>query len=57
MQLAENVVSEHLRDGRLVEVLADWQLASVPLHLLYPPQRFLCLAVSAFADWIAWLVR
>ncbi|WP_422394763.1 LysR substrate-binding domain-containing protein [Pseudomonas atacamensis] len=57
VQLAENVVSEHLRDGRLVEVLADWQPASVPLHLLYPPQRFLCLAVSAFADWIAWLVR
>lgn len=57
VQLAENVVSEHLREGRLVEVLADWQPASVPVHLLYPHQRFLSPAVSAFADWIAGLVR
>jgi LysR family transcriptional regulator for bpeEF and oprC len=50
------VVSQHLREGRLVEVLADWQPASVPVHLLYPHQRFLSPAVSAFADWIAGLV-
>jgi LysR family transcriptional regulator for bpeEF and oprC len=56
-QLAENVVSEHLREGRLVEVLADWQPASIPVHLLYPHQRFLSPAVSAFADWISELVR
>lgn len=56
VQLAENVVSEHLRDGRLIEVLADWQPASVPVHLLYPHQRFLSPAVRVFADWIAGLV-
>ncbi|WP_422631629.1 LysR substrate-binding domain-containing protein [Pseudomonas kermanshahensis] len=49
------MVSEHLREGQLVEVLADWQPASVPVHLLYPHQRFLSPAVSAFADWIAGL--
>lgn len=57
VQLAENVVSEHLRDGRLVEVLADWRPAAVPVHLLYPHQRFLSPAVRAFADWMAGLVR
>ncbi|MGB7648122.1 MAG: LysR family transcriptional regulator, partial [Pseudomonas fluorescens] len=36
VQLAERVVSEHLREGRLIEVLADWQPASVPVTLLYP---------------------
>ena len=56
-QLAERVVSEHLREGRLIEVLADWQPASVPVTLLYPHQRFLSPAVRAFADWIAGLVR
>lgn len=51
-QLAESVVSEHLKKGTLVEVLADWQPSSVPVNLLYPHQKFLSPAVSAFADWI-----
>ncbi|WP_050568389.1 LysR family transcriptional regulator [Dickeya chrysanthemi] len=55
-QLAENIVSEHLQHGRLVEVLADWQPPSVPVTLLYPHQRFLSPAVRAFADWIAELI-
>ncbi|MFL1491383.1 LysR family transcriptional regulator [Pseudomonas antarctica] len=57
MQLAERVVSDHLQEGRLIEVLADWQPASVPVTLLYPHQRFLSPAVRVFADWIAELVR
>lgn len=51
-QLAEGIVSEHLQEGRLIEVLADWQPPSVPVSLLYPHQRFLSPAVRAFADWI-----
>lgn len=51
-QLAKSVVSEHLQKGALVEVLADWQPSSVPVNLLYPHQKFLSPAVSAFADWI-----
>lgn len=56
-QLAERVVSEHLQQGRLIEVLTDWQPPSVPVTLLYPHQRFLSPAVRAFADWIAGLIR
>ncbi|CAK6500125.1 HTH-type transcriptional regulator PgrR (plasmid) [Pantoea sp. Nvir] len=56
-QLAENVVSEHLQEGRLVEVMADWQPPSVPVTLLYPHQRFLSPAVRAFADWIAGVIK
>ncbi|WP_449758237.1 LysR family transcriptional regulator [Erwinia persicina] len=51
-QLAENVISENLRQGKLVEVLADWQPPSVPVTMLYPHQRFLSPAVRAFADWV-----
>ncbi|QGH62999.1 LysR family transcriptional regulator [Serratia proteamaculans] len=54
-QLAESIVSEHLQEGRLIEVLADWQPPSVPVTLLYPHQRFLSPAVRAFADWVAGL--
>ncbi|WP_293797624.1 LysR family transcriptional regulator [uncultured Pantoea sp.] len=52
-QLAENIVSEHLQKGALVEVLADWQPPSVPVTLLYPHQRFLSPTVRAFSEWMA----
>ncbi|WP_406640898.1 LysR family transcriptional regulator [Pectobacterium brasiliense] len=51
-QLAESIVFENLQEGRLVEVMADWQPPSVPVTLLYPHQRFLSPAVRAFADWV-----
>ena len=54
-QLAENIVSEHLQQGTLVEVMSDWQPPSVPVALLYPHQRFLSPAVRAFADWVSGL--
>ncbi|HGW3591277.1 MULTISPECIES: LysR family transcriptional regulator [Serratia] len=56
-QLAESVVSVHLQEGRLIEVLVDWQPPSAPVNLLYPHQRFLSPAVRAFADWVAGLIR
>ncbi len=49
-QLAENIVADHLQEGRLVEVLTDWQPPPVPVTLLYPHQRFLSPAVRAFAE-------
>lgn len=54
-QLAENVISKDLQQGKLVEVLADWQPPAVPVTMLYPHPRFLSPAVRAFADWAAGL--
>jgi len=51
--LAEMLVAEQLRSGELVEVLADWRPAPVPVSLLYPHRRFLSPAMRAFADWTA----
>ena len=53
MQLAEILVTDHLRAGELVEVLADMRPASVPVSLVYPHHRFLSPAMRAFADWTA----
>lgn len=55
MQLAEILVSGHLRTGALVEVLDDRRPAPVPVSLLYPHQRFLSPAMRAFTDWTAGL--
>ncbi len=53
MQLAEILVADHLRSGKLVEVLSDIRPAPVPVSLVYPHQRFLSPAMRAFADWTA----
>lgn len=53
MQLAEILVTEHLRTGELVEVLDDRRPAPLPVSLVYPHHRFLSPAVRAFADWTA----
>jgi len=53
IQLAEILVSEQLRSGALVEVLADRRPAPVPVSLLYPHHRFLSPAMRAFTDWTA----
>ncbi|WP_113632968.1 LysR family transcriptional regulator [Pectobacterium peruviense] len=52
-QLAGTLISEHLRAGRLIEVLADWRPPAVQISLLYPHQRFLSPAVRAFSDWVS----
>lgn len=53
IQAAEILVTDHLRNRTLVEVLADQRPAPVPISLLYPHHRFLSPAMRAFADWTA----
>jgi len=57
IQLAGILVADHLRSGKLVEVLSDMRPAPVPVSLVYPHQRFLSPAMRAFADWAAALFR
>jgi DNA-binding transcriptional LysR family regulator len=37
--LPEDVVQDHVREGRLVRVLADWSAAASGYHLYYPSRR------------------
>jgi DNA-binding transcriptional LysR family regulator len=39
--------------GELKAVMAAWELAPLPLHVLYPPNRHLSAKVRAFVDWTA----
>lgn len=56
-QLAERIVSKHLKEKRLIAVLQDWCPSPVLVTLLYPHQRFLTPAVRVFSDWIAELLK
>ena len=39
--------------GRLVRVLADWALPTLPIHAAYPSRRHLSAKVRAFVDFLA----
>jgi LysR family transcriptional regulator for bpeEF and oprC len=43
----------HLRSGALVEVLAQWKPATMPISAVYPHNRHLSPAVRVFVDWVA----
>lgn len=46
----EEMVSEHLADGRLIQVLADWCPYYPGLHLYYPSRRHVPAPLKAFID-------
>lgn len=49
---AAAVVRRHLERGDLVQVLADHDAGSLPLHVLYPRSRRLPARVRVFVDWV-----
>lgn len=51
------MVREHLRNGRLRQVLADYTAPAAPLSVLYPQNRHLSPTVRAFVDWVGEVVR
>ena len=42
-----------IQKGELVQVLADWSTHSIPLYVVYPPNRHLSEKVRAFVEWVA----
>ena len=46
-----------LTEGRLVELLPEWQLDSMPMSLVYPYSRHLSARMRAFADWVSALLN
>jgi len=40
-----------VKAGQLVALLGDWQTPRTPVHVLYPPNRYLSAKVRVFIDW------
>ncbi|MDB5364630.1 MAG: LysR family transcriptional regulator [Rhodospirillales bacterium] len=47
------MVQDHLRSGALVQVLPDWHVENLPMHIVYPPNRYLSNRLRVFVDWVA----
>ncbi|MCJ8151124.1 LysR family transcriptional regulator [Shinella sedimenti] len=54
--LARFMARGALEDGRLVPVLADWQVERLQLYVVYPPNRHLSNKVRVFVDWLVRLL-
>ena len=52
IQAPAYVVRDAVLSGKLVAVLEDWQPASIPVYVTYPPNRFLSAKVRVFIDWV-----
>ena len=52
VRLPEFLVTDHLRDGRLIEVLSDYRSAPLDISLLYLQRRLNPAKVRIFADFL-----
>ena len=57
IQVPTVAVEPHLRDGSLVEVLADWPSPWVPVSLLYPQHRQPSARLRVFIEWVSQVYR
>ena len=55
VQVPSFMVRDHLTRGSMRPVLPDWTVPSIPLHVVYPPNRHLSTRLRVFVDWIAQL--
>lgn len=53
IQLPGFMAEGHLGRGELVQVLQDWTCESIPIYVVYPPNRHLSAKLRVFADWMA----
>lgn len=52
-QIPTYMVHRHLARGELKPVLKEWKAQSLPLHVVYPPNRHLSNKLRVFVDWTA----
>jgi LysR family transcriptional regulator for bpeEF and oprC len=53
VQAPKYMILPYLEDGRLVEILAQWQPVPMPISVVYLHNRHLSPKVRAFVDWVA----
>jgi DNA-binding transcriptional LysR family regulator len=54
--LPEYMAREHAASGELVRLFPDWDVDPMPLHVAYPPNRYLGKGLRVFIDWIVELM-
>lgn len=52
VQLPIWMIDEHIKSGRLTQVLTDYKAVSIPLNAIYPQNRYVPLKVRCFVDFL-----
>lgn len=52
-QMVQFIAEPYLASGELVQLMPDWTLDALPVHVVYPPNRHLSAKVRAFVNWTA----
>lgn len=47
------MVKHYLADGSLQQILNGWTIETMPLHVVYPPNRHLSAKLRILVDWLA----
>jgi LysR family transcriptional regulator for bpeEF and oprC len=53
VRTATFMAQPHIAAGALVPVLLDWCSETIPIHVVYPPNRHLSTKLRVFVDWVA----
>jgi len=53
VRTATFMAAPHLATGALQPVLLDWCADTIPIHVVYPPNKHLSSKLRVFVDWVA----
>lgn len=56
-QVTSFQAQRYLESGALVQLLPEWTQSTLPIYVVYPPNRHLSAKVRAFVDWAAELFQ
>ncbi|MCC2956827.1 LysR family transcriptional regulator [Massilia sp. IC2-477] len=53
IMMTDYLLVEHLKTGRMVQILPEWSIDQLPVHIVYPQNRHLSAKVRVFVEWIS----
>lgn len=54
--LPHYMADSHVARGELVSLFGDWRVESMPIYVVYPPNRHLSAKLRVFIDWVVELM-
>jgi LysR family transcriptional regulator for bpeEF and oprC len=53
IQMTDYLLADHVKAGRMVQLLPDWTSDPLPVHVVYPQNRHLSAKVRVFVEWVS----
>ena len=53
IMMTDYLLVEHIAAGRMVQVLPEWSIDPLPVHIVYPQNRHLSAKVRVFVEWVS----